>query len=180
MENQRYPLGKFDWDQDWSLEDLLGAVVRIQNMPNQLAKLLNTEKRDALLKTQYREGSWNVQQIIHHMADSHMQAFSRCKNMLSGTVAEIQPYDENAWSQMGDYEYSYESSYILLVGLHQRWSLLLLNTLKGDPSLLANSMRHPEMDRSISLAQMIALYAWHSDHHLAHIQLCLNQINTLN
>ena len=81
MENLKYPIGSFNWDQDFSLEELLGAVVRIQDMPNKLAKLLNTEKRDDMLKAQYREGSWTAQEVIHHMADSHMQAFIRCKHI---------------------------------------------------------------------------------------------------
>jgi hypothetical protein len=180
MENLKYPIGSFNWDQDFSLEELLGAVVRIQDMPNKLAKLLNTEMRDEMLKAQYREGSWTAQEVIHHLADSHMQAFVRCKHILAKTADTVQPYDENAWSQTGDYEFSYESSYLMLMGLHQRWSLLLLNALKGDPSVLAASLYHPERRSSISLAQFIALYAWHGDHHLAHIQLCLNSANNLN
>jgi hypothetical protein len=109
-----------------------------------------------------------------------MQAFIRCKHILAKTADTVQPYDEMSWSQTGDYSFSYESSYVLLMGLHQRWSLLLLNSLKGDPSVLAASLYHPERENSISLAQFIALYAWHGDHHLAHLQLCLNAANTLN
>lgn len=174
MEELKYPVGRFDWDKtDWQLEELLESVVKIQSLPNDLAKLINEITKEDLQKT-YREGGWNVLQIIHHLADSHMNAWIRTKLVLSEVNPIVKPYQESEWAKEKDYAYTYESSYIILVGLHQRWSLLLLETLKT-PELLLRTYFHPEYKKKFTLAQLIACYGWHSRHHLAHIQLALGK-----
>jgi len=172
MENLRYPIGRFDKDKnDYQLEELLGFVVQIQSFPGDLAKLINGLTADDLKKT-YREGSWNVQQIIHHLADSHMNAWLRTKFCLTEENPTIKPYDENAFAAGIDYGFNHAASYVLLVGLHQRWSLLLLECLKT-PELLLRIWTHPEHGKTFTLAQLIAMYAWHGRQHLAHIGLAL-------
>lgn len=174
MDNEklRYPIGKFDYEKnDWQLEELLQAVVNIQALPNELAKLFKEMKAEDLQKT-YRDGSWTVQQIIHHLADSHMNAFIRMKLALTETNPQIKPYDENAWAEGKDYQFNYEASYVILVGLHQRWSLMLLEVMKT-PELLLRTVFHPQWQKSFTLAQLIAQYGWHSMQHLAHLKLAL-------
>ena len=172
LEQLKYPVGRFDRDKtDYQLEELLECVLHIQNLPNELARLLNGITPEALQKT-YREGSWTVQQILHHLADSHMNAWVRTKLVLTEENPTVKPYDENAWAAGRDYGYTYESSYILLVGLHQRWSLLLLECLKT-PELLLRTWYQPEHQKSFTLAQLIAMYGWHCRTHLGHLKLAL-------
>lgn len=169
----RYPFGRFDWTKkDWQLEELLQAVVQIQSLPNELAKLLKDITPEKLAAT-YREGGWNVTQIIHHLADSHMNAFIRTKLILHEDNPTIKPYNQDEWAKGKDYQYHYEASYVIVVALHQRWSLLLLEVLKT-PELLLRSYFHPEMNAKITLAQLIALYGWHCQQHLGHIRIALN------
>jgi hypothetical protein len=156
---------------DWQLEELLQFVVQIQSLPNDLAKLIKNIQADDLLKT-YRPGGWNVNQIIHHLADSHMNAWVRTKLLLSEDNPTVKPYDQDLWAAEKDYGYNYEASYVMLVGLHQRWSLLLLECLKT-PELLFRTYFHPETNKKVSFAQLIALYGWHGHHHLEQIERAL-------
>lgn len=170
----RYPIGKFDYAKtDWQLDELLQSVINIQALPNELAKLFNGMQVEDLQKT-YREGSWTVNQIVHHLADSHMNAFIRMKLALTEDNPQVKPYDENKWAEGKDYTFNYEASYVLLVGLHQRWSLMLLEVLKT-PELLLRTVYHPEHNKTFTLAQLIAQYGWHSMQHLAHLRLALQK-----
>lgn len=174
MEHLKYPVGKFDSEKtDYQLEELLECVLQIQALPNELSKLLNGITAETA-ENSYRPGGWNIRQIIHHLADSHMNAWIRTKLLLSEENPTVKPYDENLWAAERDYGYAYEASYIILVGVHQRWSLLLLDTLKT-PELLSRTFFHPEHNKSFSLAQLIAMYAWHGNTHLGHIRIALGK-----
>lgn len=174
LEQIKYPFGKFDWNKtDYQLEELLQAVVQIQSLPNELAKILKDITPEELQKT-YREGGWNVTQIIHHLADSHMNAFIRTKLILTEDNPTIKPYKQDAWAEGKDYQYHYESSYVIVVALHQRWSLLLLEVLKT-PELLLRTYFHPDLNKKVTLAQLIALYGWHSMQHLGHLRIALGR-----
>jgi hypothetical protein len=174
MEHLKYPVGKFDSEKtDYQLEVLLECVLQIQALPNELSKLLNGITAENA-ENSYRPGGWNIRQIIHHLADSHMNAWIRTKLLLSEENPTVKPYDENLWAAERDYGYAYEASYIILVGVHQRWSLLLLDTLKT-PELLSRTFFHPEHNKSFSLAQLIAMYAWHGNTHLGHIRIALGK-----
>ncbi|MBL7811786.1 MAG: putative metal-dependent hydrolase [Bacteroidetes bacterium] len=173
MEHLKYPIGRFDREKnDYSLEELLQFVIQIQSLPADLAKLLNGITPEQL-QLSYRDGGWTVQQILHHLADSHMHAWMRTKFCLAEDNPVIKPYDENVWAAQPDYAFHYEASYILLVGLHQKWSLLLLECLKK-PETLLRTFTHPQYGHTYTLAQLIAQYAWHGRQHTAHIQLALN------
>jgi hypothetical protein len=173
MEALQYPIGKFIAKDRYELEELLEAVVKIQSMPNEMAKLLNGITPEDLQKT-YRPDGWTVQQVIHHLADSHMNAWIRTKLVLTEDNPTVKPYLEAEWAMGKDYTFNHEASYVVLVGLHQRWSLLLLEALKN-PELLLRTYFHPEHNKSFQLAHLIALYGWHSNHHLAHIRLALGR-----
>lgn len=175
-ELQKYPIGKFDFDKnDYQLEELLGFVVQIQSLPGDLAKLINGRKPEDFDKS-YREGGWSVRQIIHHLADSHMHAWTRTKLALTEENPTIKAYNQDLWAAGADYGFNYEASYIIMVGLHQRWSLLLLECLK-QPETLLRTWTHPERGKTFTIAQLIAQYAWHGRQHLAHIQLAFEAEN---
>jgi len=158
----------FDWDKDYSLEELLQSVVAIKELPNKLAKLMNGLKEEDFTKT-YREGGWNVRRIIHHLADSHMNGFIRTKHIIHQDQSEIQLYDQDAWGSSEDGDFHQEASFMILLGLHQRWSLLLLECLKKPEKYLPLSIKMPGKYLPVSLGQIIALYAWHGEHHLMQI-----------
>ncbi len=174
LEHLKYPIGKFDYSKtDYELEELLQYVVQIQSLPNELAKLVKDIQPEDLQKT-YRPGSWTVTQIIHHLADSHMNAWIRTKLVLTEDNPTIKPYNENEWAIGSDYAFHYESSYVILVALHQRWSLLLLECLKN-PALLLRTYFHPQHQKTFTLAQLIAQYGWHGQQHLAHLKIALDK-----
>jgi hypothetical protein len=162
------PVEAFDWEKkDWQLEELLQSVVVIQSFPNELAKLLKDITPEKL-NAQYREGSWTVNQIVHHLADSHMNAWIRTKQILHADNPTVMPYDQDAWASGVDYQFNYEASYVVVVALHQRWSLLLLEALKT-PEKLLRTYFHPEHNKTFTLAQLIAQYGWHCRRHLAQL-----------
>lgn len=158
----------FDWDKDYSLEELLQSVIAIKEFPNRLAKVMNGLQEDDFVLT-YREGGWNIRRIIHHLADSHMNGFIRTKHVIHQDQDEIQLYNQDAWGSSDDGEFHQEASFMILLGLHQRWSLLLLECLKKPEEYLALSIKMPGRELPVSLGQLIALYAWHGEHHLEQI-----------
>lgn len=170
---------KFDWDKDYSLEELLQSIVEIKEFPNKLVRTIQGFT-DAHFNAQYRTDSWTVKQIIHHLADAHINAFMRTKHIIHQDVNEIQVWDHNEWANGMDYQFSHESSFMMLLGTHQRWSLLLLESLKQPEVYLAKSLYHPGQQKHISIAQLIALYAWHGNHHLMQIAFAASLVDSRN
>jgi uncharacterized damage-inducible protein DinB len=166
----------FDWDGSCSLGSLLNDVMVIQHFPTELAKVIAQIQADQV-DLSYREGGWSIKQIIHHLADAHMNAYVRTKHILAQDQQTIQPYDENLWNEMPDAQFHHEASYLILLGLHQKWSLLLLESLKDPATHLAKTLFHPESERQLSLSDLIRLYAWHGEHHLAQIRYALQLAN---
>jgi hypothetical protein len=125
-------------------------------------KGLSTEQ----LNTPYRPGGWTVRQVVHHLPDSHMNAFMRFRWALTEEDPTIKPYDQERWAQLEDSQKApAEISLTLLEALHQRW-VMLLRSLK--PRDFARTFRHPELG-VVSLEKNLSLYAWHGRHHVAHI-----------
>jgi uncharacterized damage-inducible protein DinB len=118
------------------------------------------------LDTPYREGGWMVRQVVHHLADSHMSAYMRCKLALTEETPSIQPFDEAAWAELADSRVTpIDVSLALVDNLHARW-VVLLRSLK--PSDWERNMIHPKAG-PMSLDKLLSLYAWHGAHHVAHI-----------
>jgi hypothetical protein len=121
----------------------------------------------AQLDTPYRPGGWMVRQVVHHLADSHMNAYCRFKLALTEDVPTIKPYDETKWAEMPDGRSALvEESLTLLEALHTRWVFLLRAMAPAD---FERKLAHPEWDAPLSLDHMLALYSWHGRHHVAHV-----------
>jgi len=119
------------------------------------------------LAYRYRPDGWTIQQIVHHCADSHMNAFIRFKLALTEDNPTIKPYDEAAWAEMGDYQLPIETSLSILDGLHTRWVALLKGMSKEQHQ---RSFFHPEHGTPFSLVLGLDNYQWHCRHHLAHVK----------
>jgi hypothetical protein len=120
---------------------------------------------DAQLDTPYRDGGWTVRQVVHHLPDSHMNCYVRFKLALTEDWPTIKGYDEGAWANLLDSRMPVEVSLDLVGALHGRWVALLENLSEDD---FQKGYEHPQMGRQ-NLAQVLALYDWHSRHHTAHI-----------
>ena len=122
---------------------------------------------DAQLDTPYRPGGWSVRQVVHHLPDSHLNAYCRFKLALTEDAPTIKPYDQDAWATMPDGRSELVAeSLALLDALHARW-VYLMRRMRPDDFL--RTLNHPEWDRPLSLDVMLALYSWHGRHHVAHI-----------
>ena len=121
---------------------------------------------DAQYETPYREGGWTVRQVVHHLADSHMQSYGRFKMALTEDEPVIKTYEEGRWAELADTRLTPpETSLVLLEALHSRW-VVLLRSLTEEQWL--RSFRHPALGL-VGLVKAAELYAWHGKHHLAHI-----------
>ena len=120
---------------------------------------------DAQLDTHYRPGGWTVRQTVHHVADSHLNAYVRFKLALTEDTPTIRPYDEAEWAELPDSTMPLENSFKIIEGVHSRW-VNLLNSMSDDD--YQKKLVHPESGEW-TLEKFLGLYAWHSKHHTAHI-----------
>jgi uncharacterized damage-inducible protein DinB len=165
MEDLRYPIGKFSYDKESTSQKRAAWMRDIAELPVHLRKAVSSLSA-AQLDTPYREGGWTVRQVVHHLADSHMNAFIRFKLALTESTPLIKPYDEKAWATLADVQgQDIELSLMLLQGLHARWSALLSSL---GPDQLDRTFQHPESGIQ-KLDRTLQTYAWHSRHHVAHI-----------
>ncbi len=162
----RYPIGCFQFPQSVSATEREDFLLRLVGAPARL-RVAVTGLSEKQLETPYREGGWTVRQVIHHVPDSHMNSYVRFKLALTENEPTIKPYDEAAWASLKDSaETPVETSLLLLESLHERWVTLLRGLTEEQ---WARTMRHPEIGL-LRLDQVLALYAWHGDHHTAHIR----------
>lgn len=162
----RYPIGKFDFDAPITEADYPRLIALIAEAPGALRSAVAGLTRDQL-ETRYRPGGWTVKQLVHHVPDSHMNAYTRFKLALTEDEPTIKPYDEAAWAELSDSRrVPIEVSLDLLDALHMRWVALLRSM---EPADFNRAVRHPEHGRIITLRQLLGLYAWHGRHHVGHI-----------
>lgn len=165
MSDPRYPIGKFEYRPFGNAADRLAAIAELRELPRQMKAAL-AELGPQKLDTPYREGGWTVRQLVHHVADSHMNAFTRFKLGLTEVNPTIKPYDENAWVQLPDATLPIEPSLSILEGVHQRLTVCL-ELLPAE--MFAREITHPE-NGTMTLDKLLQLYAWHGRHHVAHIR----------
>ncbi len=166
MEDPRYPIGPFTFDGKVSPQFRERWIGDIAATPGALRAAV-TDLTPTQLDTPYRDGGWTVRQVVHHVPDSHLNAYTRLKLALTEDEPVIKPYDEARWAELADVQATpVETSLTLLECLHRRWVLLLRSL---GPKEMSRRFRHPEHNRSIGLDEMLAMYAWHGRHHVAHI-----------
>ena len=165
MEDLRYPIGKYQ-PQPFSAKQLEEWLIDIKFLPQHLENaILNLDEQQ--LATAYRPEGWTVRQVVHHVADSHMNAYIRFKLGLTENNPTIKPYDEVAWANMKDTaNIPINVSLTLLHAMHTRW-IAVLNNIKEEE--WNRTVVHPEHGREMSLWYLLGLYAWHGRHHTAHV-----------
>ncbi|GAC1649964.1 MAG: putative metal-dependent hydrolase [Gemmatimonadaceae bacterium] len=162
----RFPIGKpafsagplSDAQRGTLIDEIAAAPAALQKAAKGLT--------ESQLNTPYRPDGWSVRQLIHHVADSHMNAYVRCKLALTEDAPTIKPYDQAAWATLADSrDVSAAASLSLLDALHTRWVALLRSLT---PAHFARTFMHPESGAT-TLDRMLGLYAWHGKHHIAHV-----------
>ncbi len=165
MEELKYPIGKYV-EQPYSEKQLQEWLLDIQTLPNRIEyAVLNLD--EAQLQTPYRPGGWTVHQVVHHVADSHMNAYTRFKLGLTEENPTIKPYDEEAWAKLSDTtNLPVNISITLLHALHHRLHEVIKN-ISGTE--WERTVFHPESKKEMTLWYLLGMYAWHGRHHTAHI-----------
>jgi hypothetical protein len=168
--DMKYPIGNFQFDGEITNSITKNWINEIKDLPRLLrdvVKDLDNEQLD----TPYRPGGWTVRQVIHHLADSHMNAYVRFKLALTEEKPVIKPYEETKWAELSDYKLPIDISLSLLEALHIRWTDLLLSLIPAD---MEKTFIHPDSGE-VSVGKNIGIYAWHGRHHLAHITSLCNR-----
>jgi uncharacterized damage-inducible protein DinB len=161
----RYPIGKFE-PKPYSEQQKQAWLLDLQFLPEALERaIINLD--EAQLNTPYREGGWSVKQLVHHVADSHMNAYIRFKLGLTEENPTIKPYEEQEWALLADNDIvPINVSLTLLHALHLRWVATIKDLSEEQWNRI---VVHPATNREMSIWFLLGLYAWHSKHHTAHI-----------
>lgn len=160
----RYPIGRFSAPVGDTASLRAEQVLALRELPPKLREAV-AGLNEAQLDTPYREGGWTVRQVVHHVADSHMNAYGRFKLALTEEWPAIKGYEEAAWAKLADSRLPPAVSLAWIDALHARW-VALIDAMSGAD--FARGYIHPQLGRQ-RLGDALALYAWHSHHHTAHI-----------
>ncbi|MDQ3674753.1 MAG: putative metal-dependent hydrolase [Gemmatimonadota bacterium] len=161
----RFPIGKYKFHAPVIESDYPRLIGEIAETPGALRSAVAGLSRDQL-ETRYRPGGWTVKQVVHHLPDSHMNAYTRFKLALTEDEPAVKAYEEAKWAELSDSQrVPIEVSLDLLESLHLRW-VPLLRAMDGAD--FQRRLKHPQRGL-MTLAQLLALYAWHGRHHVAHI-----------
>lgn len=164
LENLKYPIGRFHYSP--GADEFVIAIASISTLPDKLRSAVNGLTASQL-DTPYRDGGWTLRQVIHHLPDSHMNAYVRLKLAVTEINPEIKPYDEVLWAECEEAKHGdIELSLNLLESLHKR----LVAFLKSlDTDQLQRTYYHPINKKQSKIIEVVSMYAWHGEHHLAHI-----------
>ena len=160
----RYPIGPFSLPQQLSAEDSTAAIDAVAETPSALQNAV-ADLTDQQLDTPYRPDGWTVRQLVHHMPDSHLNAYVRMKRTVTEDEPTVCTYDQDQWANLSDTTGGIDVSLKLLEALHERW-VSFLRALPDEA--WSRLLHHPEIGK-IRLDQLLALYGWHGAHHVAHI-----------
>jgi hypothetical protein len=164
LDSLRYPIGNFIYGKSYSLNDTQQHIAVIDEFPIKLTELVG-KWGDDRLDTPYRPEGWTIRQLVHHTADSHINAYVRTKRALTEANPTISPYEEGEWAKLPDSALDIAPSLVILRNLHQRWVTILSSLTEAD---LARTYYHPGSQRTFTLQELVALYAWHCEHHYQH------------
>jgi uncharacterized damage-inducible protein DinB len=167
MTDLRYPIGNLEMEKDLTPERRRELIDQIEEVPARLREAvagLSPEQLD----TPYRPGGWTVRQVVHHLPDSHLNGYVRCKLALTEDVPAVKAYNEARWAELPDSRsVPVEVSLALLDALHRRWVPLLRALPAAD---FQKTWRHPDPNMGLlNLDQLLGLYSWHGRHHVAHV-----------
>jgi hypothetical protein len=166
MSDPRYPVGPFQPRTELSTGERGAMIDVIAAAPARMREAV-ARLDDAQLDTPYRDGGWTVRQVVHHVPDSHLNAYTRLKLALTEEQPVIRPYAEALWAKLDDVRITpVETSLTLLESLHERW-VGLMRALQPDD--FRRTFRHPDHEGIQTLDWLVAMYEWHSRHHVAHI-----------
>lgn len=169
MEDLKYPIGRFDKTRQYTFEEAPAALEYLEAFPG----LLRAELKDLTAEEQekvYRPGGWNIRQLVHHLADSHMNLYIRVKLVLTEDSPGVRGYQEDLWAETADYTPDLENPLQLLALLHARIVCLFRNMNRED---YHKTYYHTGYQASYVLKDVLHLYRWHCEHHLGHIRLAL-------
>ncbi len=165
MTDPRYPIGRFFPDLNPTSETRARHIEEIAGLPSRMRRAVSGLSPDQI-NTPYRDGGWTLQQVVHHVADSHLNAYIRFKLTMTADTPTINAYDEVAWAQLKDTPGTpVEVSVSLLESLHTRWIVLLKSLGTED---FQRKFNHPESGLH-DADWLLSLYSWHGNHHLAHV-----------
>lgn len=164
-EDLRFPIGEFDKNIEVTEVVRNGFIGDLRELPLKVRSAIE-HLNDEQLETVYRPEGWTIRQVVHHIADSHLNAFIRIKLALTEDVPTIRPYDEAKWAELSDSELPLEPSLKIIEGVHTRLVEILSN-LSGED--FKRKLIHPDSGEW-ALENFIGLYAWHGRHHTAHIK----------
>lgn len=164
-EQLKYPIGKFQKPLSYTETDILTWIDEIKTLPGKLRQAVMPLSEE-LLDTPYRPGGWTLRQVVHHIPDSHLNSLTRFKLAMTEDNPTIKPYEEDRWALLADYRLPVESSLKMLEAIHIHLVALFESFTEDDWS---RTFYHPANDATSTLKRNLALYAWHGNHHLAHI-----------
>jgi hypothetical protein len=167
LEQLRYPIGRYQTPEMFTAELRQKWMAELQALPSWMdACIENLDEQQ--LHIPYREGGWTIQQVVHHLADSHMNAYIRLKLALTEDNPTVKPYDEQAWAELADVQVvPVNISVTLLHAIHRRIVALLHAMPEAD---WQRTYYHPDHKRNFPVWELVALYAWHGRHHMEHIR----------
>ncbi|RXR21146.1 putative metal-dependent hydrolase [Flavobacterium amnicola] len=171
IEKLRFPIGPFHFNPDVTTTEFENWKMTIKNFPQKIKEVVATLSTEEL-QWRYRPEGWKIKQVVHHCADSHMNALIRVKLTLTEESPTIRPYEEQLWAELEDgLSDDLGASIQILEGVHHRWSTVI-DSLQ--PKDWEKMYFHPASQKLFTLKEMLGLYAWHCEHHLAHIYQALH------
>lgn len=172
LDSERFPIGKYNLQETYSESELKDSISYLANFPTELAAVCNQLTEDQLHYT-YRTGGWTAKQVIHHIADSHINAYVRVKLALTSDTPHVSAYNESAWASMIDTSMcSIQDSLSTIIGVHSRLCAILQSLTPDD---MNKTYFHTGYQKHYRMSDVCILYAWHAKHHLEHIKRCTIQ-----
>ncbi|SFH11354.1 YfiT family bacillithiol transferase [Pedobacter insulae] len=171
LEKLKYPIGLFHYPEKLDEVQINFWINQLEKFPQELLAVTSNLSIPQLA-AQYRPGGWTVRQVIHHVADSHVNAYTRVKLTLTEENPVVRPYDEERWAELPDAKNGeIDLSVAIIEAIHHRLIITLRNLSLKD---FERKYTHPALNRSLTLGYLVGNYAWHGQHHLAHITAALS------
>ncbi|CAI8275669.1 MAG: Putative metal-dependent hydrolase YfiT [Owenweeksia sp. TMED14] len=166
LEKLKFPIGRFSLNTEFSEEDIDSCLVSLSDLPNKLQLAIDGVS-DELMQSPYRTGAWTRNQVVHHLADTHINAYSRCKMAYTDKTPAVTPYDQNLWSELPDAgDVNIGASVDILHGIHYRWNRFWESIDLKD---FKKEYFHPDFERKVPLTEVLQYFSWHGEHHTAQI-----------